>query len=79
MTAAGSAKRGEAPRYAAIVKALETSLKEYDTALRNFPVRKCMAVIADIKEYDFKSKGGDAGEATQGELLLELVSRILAR
>ena len=54
-------------------------LKEYDTALRNFPVRKCMAVIADIKEYDFKSKGGDAGEATQGELLLELVSRILAR
>ena len=38
-----------------------------------------MAVIADIKEYDFKSKGGDAGEATQGELLLELVSRILAR
>lgn len=54
-------------------------LQEYETAARNFPIRKCMAVIAEIKEYDFKSKGGDAGEATPGELLLELVSRILSK
>lgn len=54
-------------------------LSEYETAARNYPVRKCMAAIAEIKEYDFKGKGGDCGEATWGELLLELVSRLLAR
>lgn len=53
-------------------------LQEYDIAAKSFPVRKCMAAIAEIKEYDYKSKGGDAGEASPGELLMELVSRLLA-
>lgn len=52
-------------------------LKEYDSAAANYPARKCMNVISLIKEYDFKGKGGNAGEATQQELLMELVARIL--
>ena len=50
---------------------------EYDTAVRNYPVRKCMAVIALLKEYDFKGKGGDVGEATPAELMVELTAKIL--
>ena len=50
---------------------------EYDTAVRNYPVRKCMAVIALLKDYDFKGKGGDVGEASPAELMVELTARIL--
>ena len=50
---------------------------EYDTAVRNYPVKKCMAVIALLKEYDFKGKGGDVGEATPAELMVELTAIIL--
>ena len=50
---------------------------EYDTALRNYPLKKCMSVIALLKEYDYKGKGGDVGEATPAELLVELTAKIL--
>lgn len=50
---------------------------EYDTAVRNYPVKKCMAVIAFLKEYDFKGKGGEVGEATPAELMVELTAKIL--
>lgn len=53
-------------------------ISEYSTAAGRYPIRRCMAAISQIKEYDFKSKGGDAGEATQGELLSELVSKLLS-
>ena len=50
---------------------------EYDTAVRNYPVRKAMAVVALLKEYDYKGKGGDVGEATPAELMVELTAKIL--
>lgn len=52
-------------------------LKEYDTAIRNYPLKTCMAVIGLIRDYDFKGKGGDAGEASARELMMELVTKIL--
>ena len=36
-----------------------------------------MSVISLLRDYDYKGKGGDAGEATADQLLMELVSRIL--
>lgn len=50
---------------------------EYDTAVRNYPVKKCMAAIALLKEYDFKGKGGDVGEASPSELMVELTAKLL--
>ena len=50
---------------------------EYDTAVRNYPLNKCMAVISLLKEYDYKGKGGDVGEAAPAELMVELTARIL--
>lgn len=52
-------------------------LKEYDAAVRNYPLKACMSVIGLLRDYDFKGKGGDAGEATASELMIELVTKIL--
>lgn len=51
--------------------------QEYDRAVMNYPLKKCMAVIAILKEYDFKGKGGNAGEATPDQMLIEMVAKIL--
>ena len=51
--------------------------KEYDTAVVNYPLKRCMGVIALLREYDFKGKGGNAGEATPDQMFIELVARIL--
>lgn len=51
--------------------------QEYDAAVRNYPVQKAMAVVALLKEYDYKGKGGDVGEATPAELMVELTAKIL--
>lgn len=52
-------------------------IKEYAAAMRAFPIKKTMSVIALIKEYDYKSKSGNAGAASEGDMLIELISRII--
>jgi len=53
-------------------------MKEYDAAVRNYPLDRCITAVSLIAEYDYKSKGGaNAGEATQAELLQELVVKLL--
>ncbi len=52
-------------------------LSEYDLAAKNYPLMKVMAVIALLKEYDYKGKGGDGGNINPAELLTELTSKIL--
>ncbi len=51
--------------------------REYDAAVANYPLKKCMAIISFLCDYDYKGKGGEAGEATPSQLLLELVSKII--
>ena len=51
--------------------------KEYDVAVANYPVPKAMAAISLLCEYDYKGKGGEAGEATPGQLLTELAMKLL--
>lgn len=52
--------------------------QEYETALRNYPLKSTIKVIALLKDYDQRSKSSRRGEATDGDLLTELVSKILA-
>lgn len=52
-------------------------IKEYAAAMRVFPLKKTMHVIALIKEFDLKSKSGSAGLANDGDLLMELLSGII--
>lgn len=51
--------------------------REYDQAVRNYPLQKAMAVMSLLAEYDFKGKGGDVGDVPAGTLLVELVTKIL--
>ncbi len=51
--------------------------RDYDMAVRNYPLPKCMKVISLLNEYDYKGKGGDGGDMDQGVLLVELVTKIL--
>ena len=52
-------------------------LKEYDAAARNYPLPRTMAIISLLADYDYKGKGGDAGEATPAGLFTELIAKIL--
>ncbi len=51
--------------------------REYDTAVRNYPLPKAMAVMSLLCEYDYLGKGGDGGAATPAELMTELTVKIL--
>ena len=52
-------------------------LKDYELAARNYSVGKLKAIFGYLRDYDLKSKGVDSGSATEGELLKELVFKIL--
>ena len=69
--------RPSAPDAARVLGVNPYFLKEYDAAVRNYSIGSTMAVISLLCEYDYKGKGGDAGEASPSALLLELVTRIL--
>ena len=51
-------------------------VKDYQTAARNFPMKKISTIIASIREVDMKSKGVGAANLPQGELLKELLIKI---
>jgi DNA polymerase-3 subunit delta len=48
---------------------------EYQQAARNFPLSKTRQIISWLREYDLKAKGASA--ASEGDLLKELIYRIL--
>jgi len=74
LSAAGRPSPGDAAK---VLGVNPYFLKEYDAALRNYPLPRCMQCISLLAEYDYKGKGGDAGEATPAELLTELVTKLL--
>lgn len=52
-------------------------VKDYELAARNYPPMKLFYVINYLKEYDLKSKGVDAINLEPGDLLKELMFKIL--
>lgn len=52
-------------------------VNEYLTAARNYPMKKVSSVISLLREFDVKSKGVGANVVPQGDLLKELLVRIL--
>jgi DNA polymerase-3 subunit delta len=53
-------------------------LSQYTNAKRNYPAQQVVKIIELIRAYDLKSKGVNQGGATPGELLKELVFKIIA-
>ena len=52
--------------------------KPYTAAAANYNLRKTMKVISWIKDCDLRSKSGSGGTATEGDLLTELIGKILS-
>lgn len=53
-------------------------VNEYLTAARNYPMKKVSSVIGLLREFDVKGKGVGANATPQGDLLKELLVRILS-
>lgn len=51
-------------------------LKEYDVALKNFPMKKVSQIVASLREIDVKSKGVGANALSQSDLLREMLYKI---
>lgn len=51
--------------------------KDYDAAVQQYPLPKTMKIISLLCDYDYLGKGGDGVETSDGELLVELVAKIL--
>ncbi len=52
-------------------------VNEYQSAARNYPMRKVAQVIALLREADLKSKGVGATGLSQGDILKELLFKIM--
>ena len=52
-------------------------LREYDTAVRNYPVPSAMKVISMLCEFDYLGKGGDGATLAPDQMLIELTAKIL--
>lgn len=52
-------------------------VNEYIEAARNYPMRKVSMVISTLRDFDVKSKGVGSNVAPQGDLLKELLVKIL--
>ncbi len=58
---------------AAILKVNPFFLKDYDVALRNYPMKKVSKIVTLLREIDVKSKGVGANALPQHELLKEML------
>ena len=58
---------------AALLKVNPFFLKDYDVALRNYPMKKVSKIVTLLREIDVKSKGVGANSLPQHELLKEML------
>ena len=71
--------KDKSPR--AVASALKVNpyfVNEYITAAKHYPMRKVSAVVSTLRTFDVKSKGVGANAVSQGDLLKELLVRILS-
>ncbi len=64
----------------AVAKQLKVNpffVKDYVTAARNYPMKKVSQAISLLQETDVKSKGVGASNVSQGDLLKELLVKIM--
>lgn len=55
----------------------DSQIQDYVMAMKNYPLKKNINIISLIREYDYKSKSNSGGNASEGELLIELITKIL--
>lgn len=53
-------------------------VNDYITAARNFPMKKVSEVISTLRDFDVKSKGVGSNAVSQGDLLKEMIVKIVS-
>lgn len=61
---------------AAVLKVNPYFLKDYDVALRNYPMKKVSQIVAALRDVDLKSKGVGASNMEHGDLLKEMLVKV---
>lgn len=61
---------------AVVLKVNPFFLKDYDVALRNYPMKKVSQIVATLRDIDLKSKGVGANAIPQSDLLREMLYKI---
>lgn len=51
--------------------------REYDAAVRNYPIASVISVVSMLCEFDYLGKGGDGAATPPDQLLIELTAKIL--
>lgn len=51
-------------------------LKDYDVAIKNYPMKKVSQIVASLRDTDVKSKGVGANSISQADLLREMLYKI---
>jgi DNA polymerase III subunit delta len=65
------------PKNVAVVLAVNPFfLKDYDLALRNYPMKKVSQIVSFLRDIDVKSKGVGANALPQSDLLREMLFKI---
>lgn len=65
------------PRNAATVLGVSPYfLKDYDVALKNYPMRKVSQIVTTLRELDVKSKGVGANALSTSDLLREMLFKV---
>ncbi|PKQ46551.1 DNA polymerase III subunit delta [Confluentibacter flavum] len=53
-------------------------VNDYITAARNYPMKKVSGIVSTLREFDVKSKGVGSNAVPQGDLLKELLVKIVS-
>jgi DNA polymerase-3 subunit delta len=53
------------------------AVKDIERAAKSYPMRKVAQVISNLREADLQSKGVNAGQSTHGDILKQLLFKIL--
>jgi DNA polymerase-3 subunit delta len=70
--------KDKSPRHvASALKVNPYFVNEYITAARNFPMKKVSTIISILREFDVKSKGVGSNAVPQGDLLKEMLFKIM--
>lgn len=63
---------------ASVLKVNPYFLKDYDIALKNYPMKKVSAIVAALRDIDVKSKGVGANSLSNADLLKEMLVHIFS-
>ncbi|MDI1256677.1 MAG: DNA polymerase III subunit delta [Flavobacterium sp.] len=61
---------------AAVLKVNPYFVKDYDVALRNYPMKKVSQIVAALRDIDVKSKGVGANALPNSDLLKEMLVKV---